>query len=126
MKPDGVRLYRYHLPLSEPLQLKGTTLRHREGLLVELASDGGAVGWGEAAPLPGFSRENLDEAAEQLRDLATRVIGSGVTVDALRPEGSFAGELDLLATSPSTRFGLELALWNLYAAHQGKALPPSS
>ncbi len=65
MKPAGFRLYRYHLPLSEPLQSKGTTLRHREGLLVELAGDGGAVGWGEAAPLPGFSRENPDEAAEQ-------------------------------------------------------------
>jgi O-succinylbenzoate synthase len=123
VKPAGFRLYSYHLPLSGPLQSKGTTLRHREGLLVELASDGGAVGWGEAAPLPGFSCENLDEASEQLCDLATRVIGREVTMDALRPEDSFAGELDLLATSPSARFGLELALWNLYAAHQGKALP---
>ncbi|MDQ3943254.1 MAG: o-succinylbenzoate synthase, partial [Actinomycetota bacterium] len=123
MKPAGFRLYSYHLPLSGPLQSKGTTLRHREGLLVELASDGGAVGWGEAAPLPGFSCENLDEASEQLCDLATRVIGREVTMDALRPEDSFAGELDLLATSPSARFGLELALWNLYAAHQGKSLP---
>ena len=123
MKTAGFRLYSYHLPLSEPLQSKGTTLPHREGLLVELASDGGAVGWGEAAPLAGFSRENLDEASEQLRDLATRVIGRGVTMEALGPEGSFAGVLDLLATSPSARFGLELALWNLYEAHQGKSLP---
>jgi O-succinylbenzoate synthase len=123
VKTAGFRLYGYHLPLSEPLRSKGTTLRHREGLLVELASDGGAVGWGEAAPLAGFSRENLDEAAEQLRDLATRVIGREVTMEALRPEESFAGELDLLAPSPSARFGLELALWNLYAAHQGKSLP---
>ena len=123
MKPAGVRLYRYHLPLSEPLRSKGTTLRHREGLLVELASGGGATGWGEAAPLPGFSRENLDVATEQLRDLATRVVGREVTMDALGPEGSFARELDLLAPSPSARFGLELALWNFYAAHQGKSLP---
>src|SRR3712207_7895160 len=52
---------------------------HREGLLVELASDRGAVGWGEASPLPGFSRENLDEAAEQLRGLATELMGRRVT-----------------------------------------------
>ena len=123
MKPAGVRLYRYHLPLSEPLLSRGTTLRHREGLLVELASDGEAAGWGEAAPLPGFSRENLDEAAEQLRELATRVMGCEVTMEALGPEGSFAHEFDLLAPSPSVRFGLELALWNLYAAHKGKSLP---
>jgi O-succinylbenzoate synthase len=123
VKPAGFRLYRYHLPLSEPLQSKGTTLRHREGLLVELASDRGAVGWGEASPLPGFSRENLDEAAEQLRGLATELMGRRVTTETLESEGSFARELDLLAPSPSVRFGLELALWNLYAAHQGKSLP---
>ena len=121
MKLAGVRLYRYDLPLSEPLRSKGTTLRHREGLLVELTGDGGATGWGEAAPLPGFSRENLDVAAEQLRDLATRVMGSQVTMEASGPEEAFARELDLLA--PSARFGFELALWNLYATHQGESLP---
>ncbi len=123
MKPAGFRLYRYHLPLSEPLQSKATTLRHREGLLVKLGSDGGAVGWGEASPLPGFSRENLDDAAEQLRGLSTELMGREVPMEALGPEGSFARELDLLAPSPSVRFGFELALWNLYAAHRGKSLP---
>jgi o-succinylbenzoate synthase len=48
---------------------------------------------------------------------------SEVTMEALGPEGSFARELDLLATLPSARFGFELALWNLCAAHQGKSLP---
>ena len=111
MKLAGLSLYRYELPLSEPVRLKETALRHREGLLIELASDEGAVGWGEAAPLPGFSRESLDEVTGQLRHLA------GSTVDF---EGAFARELDL---APSARFGFELALWDLYAASSGKALP---
>ena len=88
---------------------------------MEMASDGGTVGWGEASPLPGFSRENLDDAAEQLRGLATALVGRRVTAETLESEGSLARELDLLA--PSVRFGLELALWNLYAAYQGKSLP---
>jgi O-succinylbenzoate synthase len=46
VKLAGFRLYRYRLPLTGPLQLKGTTLRHREGLLVELNGDGEAAGWG--------------------------------------------------------------------------------
>jgi o-succinylbenzoate synthase len=120
VKLAGLSLYRYELPLSEPVRLNETTLRHREGLLVELASDGGAAGWGEAAPLPGFSHEGLDEALVQLRHLADSMVGREATVD---PEGAFARELDTLDLVPSARFGFELALWDLYAASSGKALP---
>src|SRR5918995_810826 len=111
VKLAGLSLYRYELLLSEPVRLKETTLRHREGLLVELASDGGAAGWGEAAPLPGFSYEGLDEVARQLRHLADSMVGREATVD---PEGAFARELDTLDLVPSARFGFELALWDLY------------
>ncbi|WP_375056663.1 o-succinylbenzoate synthase [Zobellella sp. DQSA1] len=50
-------LYRYCLPLARPLVLRGRRLDERAGLLLQLGS-----GWGEVAPLPGFSRESLDEA----------------------------------------------------------------
>lgn len=49
----------YQLPLKRPLHLAGgITLETREGLLLH-DPDGG--GWGEAAPLPGFSPESLEE-----------------------------------------------------------------
>jgi len=123
VKLAGFWLYHYELPLTEPLELKGTTLRQREGLLVELASDGGAVGWGEAAPLPGFSREGLDEVSGQVRALADVMVGRGVAVDLPDPYGPLARELDALDLAPSARFGFELALWNLSAASSGKTLP---
>ncbi len=123
MKLAGFRLYRYHLPLAESPKLKGTTLRHREGLLVELTGDGGAVGWGEASPLPGFSRESLDEAARQMRDLASSMVGREVTGDWIDTNGDFSRELDAMDLAPSVRFGFELAVWNLYAASRGKSLP---
>jgi o-succinylbenzoate synthase len=75
---------------------------------------------GEAAPLPGFSHEGLDEVARQLRHLADSMVGREATVDL---EGAFARELDTLDLVPSARFGFELALWDLYAASSGKALP---
>jgi O-succinylbenzoate synthase len=122
VKLVGFDLHRYELPLSEPLTLKGTVLHHREGLLLRLGSEGGAVGWGEASPLPGFSRESLDEAAGQLRDLAASAVGREITDAWVDPDGTFTRELDTMDLAPSVRFGFELALWALYATAHGKAL----
>ncbi|MBS0970244.1 o-succinylbenzoate synthase [Nissabacter archeti] len=54
-------LYRYRLPLVPGTVLRDRRVTEREGLLVQLCH-GTAVGWGEVAPLPGFSRETLAEA----------------------------------------------------------------
>ena len=119
----GFGLYRYDLPLSEPVALKDATLRHREGILLKLTGEGDTVGWGETSPLPGFSRENLEEAAEQLRRLASSVVGRQMTADWIDADGNFGRELDAMGLAPAVRFGLELALWNLCAASSGKSLP---
>ena len=59
-------LYRYQLPFTQPLTFHGKVEVAREGLLVRVDK-----GWGEIAPLPGFSRESLAEAqAESLACLA--------------------------------------------------------
>jgi O-succinylbenzoate synthase len=123
MRLTGFGLYRYELPLTEPLILEDTTLRHREGLLVELTSEGGAVGWGEASPLPGFSCEGLDETAGQLRELASSMVGREMTDDWIDPDGDFSRDLEAMGLAPSVRFGFELAVWNLYAASRARSLP---
>lgn len=86
-------------------------LRRREGLLVHLEA-GGASGWGEAAPLPGFSRETLGEAARALREAKPRILGRELQ-EATIP----GGELP-----PSARFALELARLSLEAASSGRPL----
>jgi o-succinylbenzoate synthase len=123
VKPTGFDLYRYSLPLRSPLALKGTTLRNREGLLLRLYSDDGSEGWGESAPLPGFSEESLDETAVQLRRPAETLMGCEVADVWTEPDGPFGRELDRIVPAPSVRFGLELAAWNLHAASSGKTLP---
>jgi O-succinylbenzoate synthase len=123
MKLVRFDLFHYNLPFSQPLRIKGATLRHREGLLLRLTGGDGSEGWGETAPLPGFSGESLDEAASQLRRLAGYVMDREATGDWVDPLGDFSRELDRLDPAPSVRFGFELAVWNLYAASSGKALP---
>lgn len=108
MEPVNARLYRYRLPLTAPVALRGKTLRHREGVLVGL-TDGAAAGWGEVAPLPGFSHESLAAAEIQLQQVLPR----------------WAGERTALAQwslYPSVRFGLEQAALCLEALRKGTTL----
>jgi O-succinylbenzoate synthase len=123
MKLAGFDLYRFSLPLREPLILRDTPLHRREGVLLRLYGDDGSEGWGESAPLPGFSVESPDQAFVQLRRLAGSLIGREVKDDWTDPNGAFGRELERIVPAPSVRFGLELAVWNMRAASSGKLLP---
>ena len=82
-------LFQYCLPLVAALKLKGALLLERKGLLVRLANPTGAVGWGEVSPLPGFSRESLEEARQQLLELRESLHGWAITPDWVEREGAF-------------------------------------
>lgn len=122
MRLADFHLYRYSLPLTEPLKLKETMLHEREGLLLELIGDDGTTGWGETSPLPGFSRESLYEATEGLRSLVSSMTGYETSCDRMDLTDSLGIELDRLDLAPSVRFGFELAVWNLCAGWDGVTL----
>ena len=116
-KPDGVaisscRLFRYRLPLVAPLPLAGGVIHERTGVLVRVDLDSGVSGWGDAAPLPGFSRESVEEAVAELMAWAGRLRGTRFLFrgDSLE---SWLEHEPAAAMSPSVRFGLETALANL-------------
>ena len=111
MTVSSCRIFRYRLPLVGPLSLTGGVIHEREGLLVRLDSDSGATGWGDAAPLPGFSREGIDEAAAEAVAWAGRLRGARFEA---RSDGSMPWpEWESATASPSVRFGLETALSSL-------------
>ncbi|CAA9510960.1 MAG: O-succinylbenzoate synthase [uncultured Rubrobacteraceae bacterium] len=120
MRIAGFDLYRYDLALSEPVKLKAATLHRREGALIRLTADDGSVGWGEAAPLAGFSHESLEDTIEQLRAAVPRFLPHKVPVNVETDDDPFS---DLTGLPPSGRFGLEVALLNLKAACRAEALP---
>jgi O-succinylbenzoate synthase len=124
MRLAGFDVFRYSLPLRGPVMLGGTALHRREGLLLRLSGDDGSEGWGESAPLPGFSPESLHRATAQLRGVAGTLLGRDITGDWTEREGGELGrELERFAPAPSVRFGVELAVWNLRAASSGGSLP---
>ena len=119
MTIDTIELYRYTLPLTEPLSLGEDRVSERQGFLVHLTLGSGAEGWGDVAPLPGFSAETVDEAiadARRLRDgWEGQTITDGAPQAALRalsvPDGGAA----------SVRFGAESAVVEALAEAQGVA-----
>ena len=60
MRIARVDVFRYELPLARPLVLRTCICTSRSGLLLRFEDGDGAFAFGEAAPLPGFSREHLE------------------------------------------------------------------
>lgn len=106
MRISDCRIFRYRLPLAVPLTLAGRAVDERDGVLVRIDSDSGASGWGDVAPLPGFSRESLEDAEAELAILGEILRGAEIRSRECVPAA---------ATSPSVRFGLETALASLSA-----------
>lgn len=117
MTLSSVDLYRYALPLSSPLSLRGKEVSRREGLLVRLGTDSGTLGWGEAAPLPGFSDETLDETIFYARHLTPQLLGETIS-SGDRLEAKLEA-LPLTTSCPaSLRFAVESAVVHLLAQAQ--------
>ncbi|MFU8802446.1 MAG: o-succinylbenzoate synthase [Bradymonadaceae bacterium] len=99
------------LNLSSPLSTSVGRIEERRVIVlkVELDVDGVASeGFGEAAPLPGWSIESLDDCVRAL----ARV----------KPGRDIEGLLKGLRSLPSLRFGLELAILDAMARRRGVPL----
>jgi len=68
----NIRLYKYSLPLTEPLFLKGEKIHRRQGLLIEIENHKKNKGIGEIAPLSGVHRESLEQVQEEILDFITQ------------------------------------------------------
>lgn len=116
MKIARLTVHRYRLPLREPLRLGSAVVQAREGVLVRAETESGAVGWGDAAPLPGFSRESLDDVR---RELARCAMDAGAWPAVLGTPVLDAFTSLLSGCSSSARFAVESALTCAAAAEAG-------
>ncbi len=103
-------LWHYRIPLNGPLRLGNQSIDERTGLLLEWRQVGGRIVWSEIAPLPGFSRESLQDCIGQCRAFFANA--GFQSVDDLLESVS-----DTLA--PAVRFGLESGCLQL-----SRSLPP--
>jgi o-succinylbenzoate synthase len=111
----------YRAGFAEPISNAQNRWRERTGVVLRLTDGSGTVGQGEAAPLPGYSPETLDEAT-----FALSAIGDGRLRELAGLE-----DLDVLRRSvlrsipeflPSARFALETALLDRLSQRTGRPL----
>lgn len=83
----------------------------RTAVIVAVRADSGATGLGEAAPLPGMSIDEVDDAARACEALAARV---PFAIDAA---GDAIALADQTTIAPSARFAIETVLLSVLAQH---------
>lgn len=57
-----MRAFRYRLPLKSSLKLGSEQVDHREGILLHTEGN-----WSDVAPLPGFSKESIEDVVRYLK-----------------------------------------------------------
>jgi len=104
----ALRCVRQQLELAVPLRNARQQWCSRSTLIVEIADQNG-LGSGEAAPLPGYSRDTLDEAERAL--LAIPRVALQRALQLSHPAQLLQTAESLIAPElPSARFALETAL----------------
>lgn len=107
-------IYKYSIPFVSPLRVGAQTLETREGFVIELTGVDGSRGYGEIAPLEGFSVETLARAEGQILELVKRLPGKVFSIDFERRRCRFP-VIDNLPGNlyASCYFGLETAILQL-------------
>src|SRR5262245_1623413 len=121
MKITKVTLTRYRVPFVVPYVTAAGSVRHREGFIVQLETDDGLHGTGEASMLP--DREaNIDAFEEALRFDCEGAVGTELTSWL---EGSIDGgrrALAALSCAAADAFGraLDVSVAHLVARGVGR------
>lgn len=123
MRIDKIRLYKYKIEMNPELKLKNDfILKVREGFIIRLIADNMAEGLGEISPLSGFSLETMDDVFAQITISTSHMVGMELPNGILRLDGQLQKMLAKFALYPSVQFGIEMAIFNLFANHKNVAL----
>lgn len=121
MKLTKARLWKYQLPLQKNFAVKGRPFSAREGLLLQITDEQGHTAWGEAAPLPGFSKESLTQAQTELQNQLPELLDGELA--GKTPEVQFKSFFEEKPVfSPSVCFALQSAILTLQARQEKHSL----
>jgi len=107
------KLFRYRLPFKSPLLFKGVKLSAREGVILQVENGNGEFNFAEITPLPGFSKETLQQAiAQVITVLNNHQLGSKAKNLAVLTNPSLNNQSDM-PLYPSVQFALDCIVYNI-------------
>ena len=95
----------YKLKLKSPFKNASFTINNREGFIVRIEDENNFVGFGEVAPLPGFSVEAIEKCDIALNKLHYSIIEKS----SKKIDFDLIQELRSISDLPSLSFGIEQA-----------------
>lgn len=119
LRIDQIVLTHVRIPLVEPFRISSGAVAEKDGIVVELRSEG-LSGYGESSPMAGsfYSSDTPEKSWSELcMVIAPAIVGREFDC----PE-QWNSALDPLPAGKFTKTGVETALWDLAAQREGKPL----
>ena len=101
--------YPFSIKLKTPFKNASFIINSRNGFIIKITDENNFVGYGEVAPLPGFSVETFEQIEIELNKLYYSIIGKA----AKKEEFDLSSELSAISHLPSLLFGVEQAIISL-------------
>ena len=116
MKISQFKVMPFSIPFVHPLQTSNATYAYREGVWLKMKWENFS-GFGEAAPLPGFSVENLNEVHYALEGFHQAIKSEEMDVEELFKLVEVHSQ-----NNPSVRFAIETAIHDLLSQDSDKSM----
>jgi O-succinylbenzoate synthase len=120
IRVESVTLHRVRVPLVEPFRISNGAVELKDVVLVEVKTDDGTIGWGEASPMSGSFYSN-DTPEGSWAALSARLIPS-LLEDGAVNIARYYERLRDVSCDAFAKAGLEGALWDAYAQAVGMPL----
>ena len=99
----------YEIKLTTPFSTACTKISNRKGILLKITDNEGITGWGDSAPLPGFSSETFEDSYSLIKNFSNKFQGTSLEEN-LNSIEHLSKDLPNLS---SFRFAVEQALLNI-------------
>ena len=110
-------LYRTTLRCKKPFHIATLSVFVNRGLLLELRTDDGLIGWGEATPGPSITGESVEGCIHAIRNILMPAI---VGLNPFEIEEAHRRMEERLSGNPSAKCAVDLALHDLAGKRSGQ------
>lgn len=117
---ESVVLHRVRIPLVEPFRISNGSVAEKDSILIELTTEDGVVGWGEASPMAG-SFYSADTPASCWRALHDELVPRLFELGRFEPHRLYEQQRELTGDA-FAKAGIDGAVWDAYARSKRIAL----